>query len=568
MISIVYSFKLCPDKELGGNFMIKRFCKILIIVFSAILMLCSVCSADLLTVLPKMSAEEIDNCSGLYVRFKDANKLIKDLYPSEFIRAVKLMPSSPELDSLLKKVNVVKALAESNLKEFAFMIVMDTEKAIMHDCGMILSVPGSKKMLDDIALSDDITLFDIVLAIGGTPLLEAIKDVDDTIQDFEFKRDSDGIYSNKNDYVFIEGDKIILFDTKETILSVADAIRSEVDAAAADYEFQNVFFVHIPQKIANTDEDIKAEIRVSYEKSTWNIKTISNAFRLISKSRSLEKEALESAKKALRDIPLVGKGEPFFISGGSTFINDADYIEERLMDIGDMILTLNWAMFLQLVQQYGISKNDIGNILSGTVVMVLGLDCEFLEIPFPLGGYLAFTGKDNASAKIIKAMSESVALKEILTETQVDGWDNVYAITIDPMIPSILIAQSEETLLIGVMNSEDLKIKLDAEKIGIFNEKAVSLIILSYERIWKALREAYGALSDLMTAGIFGELSDVEKNAVEFTQSLLNTSFPMSEIRLLISSQEEIDLNLKMNPSTGDFWKEFFIWLSRLKVWQ
>ena len=557
---------LCPDKELGGNFMIKRLYKILILVFSAVFILCSVCFADLLTVLPKIAEEEMDKYSGLSIRFKDTSKLIEDLYPTELFKAAELMSNHLELDSLVKAGNVVKALSESNLREFAFMIIMDNEKSKTLNCGVILSVPDSQKMLDEINSSEECTLFDLVLAIGGNQLLEAIKAVDDPLQDIDFKRDSDGVYSHKDDYVFIEGDKIVIFDTKETTLSVAGAIRSEINARAADYESQNVFLVNIPLQITNSNEGIKAEIRISYENSTWKIKTISNAFRLISKSRGLEKETLENAQKALSNIPMVGKGEPFFIGGINTFINDADNIEERLMDIGDMILTLNWAMFLQAAQQYGISRNDIGNILSGTAVVVLGLDCEFFEIPIPLGGYLAFTGKNNASARIIKAISESAAHREIMTETIVDGWDSVYAITIDPMVPNVLVAQSGETLLIGVMNSEDLRTKLDTEKMGIFNEKAVDIIILSYERIWKAVRKAYVLLNEMLTSEILGDLSDIEKEAVKFIQRLLNTDFPMNEIKLLIMSQEEIDLNIIMNPAPeGDFWKEFFLWLSKLR---
>jgi hypothetical protein len=554
-------FHICPDKIEEEDFMKKGFFKYLILIISAILIFCNVCFADIFSIFPKIKAREVDSYLRFSISLKDASKLIEDLYPSGFFEALGPMSSDLGLDSLVKVNDVLKALSKSNIREFSYMIVTNDEKLESFDGGMVLSVPDGKMILDDAVASGELTLFDLMLSVGGWPLIDAMKTFDDSLEDYKYERDSDGVFCYMDNYVCIEGDTIIVFATREETLSVAKAVRSD-ETVAADFESPNVFLMHIPKRIAKTPEDIKAEISVSYENLTWKIKTISNIFGLISGISDINRETLEKAQNVFEAIPMVGKGEPFFISGGSTLIEDANSIEERLMNIGDMILTLNWAALLQIAQQYGISKKDVGNLFAGSAAVVFGLDTKLFEIQLPLGGYIAFTGKNGAANKIISAITGSMAESRTMIESKVDGWDNVYSVSIDPMLPRALIAQEGETLLFGVMNSEDLKTRFDIKESGFTNQKMISWLILSSEKIWKSARKACAPLSIMLFSGFFGSITDSEKEVIQYTQQLLNTDFPINVLYLWALSLEEVDINIVLNPSPkGDFWKVFFKWL-------
>jgi len=230
-----------------------------------------------------------------------------------------------------------------------------------------------------------------------------------------------------------------------------------------------------------------------------------------------------------------------------------------------MKLTLHWARLIHVAEQYGITKKDLGNLLAGSVTAILGLDAKLFEIPLPLGGYFAFTGKDEAAANIANSLYGTLVMMKIATETKVDGWDKVYSMTPDPSVPGFLIAQKGETLLVGIMNPEDLKIKLNAKEIGITEEKILSWVVLNTEKIWKALRKTYVPLSAMVMTGIFGKISDSEKEAIQFTQHLLKADFPVNALNLWSLSPEELDINIIVNPSpSGDFWKVFFEWLVKV----
>jgi hypothetical protein len=130
------------------------------------------------------------------------------------------------------------------------------------------------------------------------------------------------------------------------------------------------------------------------------------------------------------------------------------------------------------------------------------------------------------------------------------------------MIPKALIAQEGETLLFGVMNSEDLKIKLDIKESDFTNQKIISWLIISSEKIWKSARKAYAPLSIMLSSGFFGSISDSEREVIQYTQQLLKTDLPINEFYLWVLSLEEVEINILMNPSPeGDFWKVFFEWL-------
>ena len=546
----------------------KKVLKGLILTFLAILMSCGVCFADLLSVLHGLPTGNADKnpCSRITVRLTDASKLIEDLYPIKLIEAMEPLSSGFGFDDFIKPVNVAKALSKSNIREVAALFVIDKNYAL-YDGGVIVSVPEGKKILDEADESGKLTLFELLSSLGK-PVLEAMKaaDILKDDQNIEFKRDSDGIFFYDDNYVFIEGDKIISFKTKEGILSVVKAIKSGVETKVTDLKFQNILLVHTSKEMTKTLEDMKLEVGISYDNSTWKIKTITNAFRLMSKIHNIEGKALEKAQKVLETLPMVGKGEPFFISGGNTFlVNGLESIEEQLMATGDMTLTLNWATFLQLASQYGISKYDLGNLLAGSVTAVLGLDTKFYTIPLPLGGYFALTGKDKAAENITVAANAALAEMKVTTEAKVDGWDKVYTLATDPSMPGLLIAQKGETFLVGVMDPEDLRSELNAKEIGITEEKMLSWCVLNTEKIWKAVRSAYVPLSAMAMSGMFGKISDNEKEIVKFTQHLIRTDFPVNTLNFWLLSPEELDINILMNPSpAGDFWKVFFEWLVKV----
>ena len=531
----------------------KRFFSGLILALLVVLMSCGACFADLLSALPEPAGE--NPYSKIAVRFTDASKLIEGLYPSNFIEAIAPLAARSEIEDFIKFSNVIKALSESNLREFASLLVLD-EDLDFYNGGVIMSVPGGRKRLDDAAASGKLTLFDLVSSLGE-PVLEAWKAVDDSFEDFEFERSSDGVFFYKNNYVYIQGDKIIVFATKESTLSAAEAVNSVETAARLNHP--NVLLVSVPKEMAETTEDIKAEIGFAYEDSTCRIKILSNVFRLMPGGINVSGEELENALRVIETVPMVGKGDPFFTSGGNTFLEGLDEIEERLMEAGDMEITLGWAAFLQAVQQIGISKENLGNLLAGSMAMVFGLDSEFLGIPLPLGGYLAITGKEGAAANVIGVVSEVLAQTGIATESKVDGWDKVYSVTFDPGMPKAVIAQRGESILAGIMNPEDLKTDLDINQVGVPSEKMLGWLVLDTEKIWKAARNAYTPISAMIMSGMFGSVSDEEREAVRFAGELLKTEFPQKTFKSWMASAEELDLHILMNPShKGDFWKTLF----------
>ena|GEM_PF-5424865 len=539
-----------------------KFYKAIIYVFLTVFISCGVCFADLLTVLPKIETNETGSYSRFTVRITDASKLIEDLYPTRFFEALEPLYSNLEFNPLIKIGNVVKALSKSNLREFALLVVTDDKNSEIHDGGMIISLQDGNKTLNEAVQSGKLTFFDLVSSVGE-PVLEAMKAVDASFADCEFERDSDGIFFYEDNYVYIEGDKIIAFDTKESILSVVDAIRSGADSGGS--EFPNVAFLRISKEIAQTSEDLKVEIGLSHENSTWKIKTLSNVSILMSNIYNLDEKAIEKAQEALLNTPMVGKGVPFLVIGGNTFLDDVDTIEEWLMNTGDMDLTLQWAMFLQIAKQFGVAKKDVGNMFSGSIALILGLDVKFLGIPAPFGGYVTFTGKDGAAAQFQNAIYKALEKTEMLTELIVDEWNKVLAVSVVPGMPNVLIAQKEETLLIGVMNPEDIKAEIDIEEVGIPNEKMLSWIILNTERIWKGIRASYEPLSEIILSGVFDSASKSEIEALKYARNLINTDFPMNAFSLWAPSIDEIEINISMNPSPeGDFWKVFFEWLAIL----
>ena len=541
-----------------------RFFKAIIYAFLTVFLSCGVCFADLLTILPKIITKETGSYSRFTARFMDASKLIEDLFPSRFFEAIEPLPSYLELDPLTKIGNVLKALSKSNLREFALMIVIDDANSEIHDGGMIISLQDGKKALDEAVKSGKLTLFDLVSSLGE-PVLSAMKAADDSFVDCEFERDSDGIFFYEDNYVYIEGDKIITFDTKESILSVVNAIKSDAETSMADLTFPNVAFMQISKGIAQTSEDLQIEMGLAYENSTWKIKTRSNVSKLMSNIRNLEEKALEKARETRLTIPMVGKGIPFFVFGGNTFLDDVDDIEVWLMNSGDMDLTLNWAMFLQIARQFGIAKKDIGDLLSGSIEIILGLDIKFFGISAPFGGYVTFTGKNGAAAQFQNAIYNALEKEGIVTELEVDEWNKVLAVSVAPSMPNVLVAQKEETLLIGVMNPEDIKAKINIEEIGMPNEKMLTWLILNTERIWKGIRKAYAPISNMVLYGMFGDISESEKKALQFAQNLINTDFPVNALNLWVPSIDELEINISINPSPeGDFWSVFFEWLSKI----
>jgi len=541
----------------------KRFVNGLVIAFLAIFISCGACFANLLSVFPEPTAEEAGSYFRFSFRTENASKLIEDLYPLKFLEAIEPLSKSMELEPLVKMSNIIKALSKSNIREFASFAVIDDDFDL-YNGGMVVSVPGGEKILKKAVESGKLTLFDLISSLGE-PILEALKafDEDNPIEDFVFIRDKDGLFFYENYHVCIEEDKIIIFETKEETLSVAKAMKSGVKTKETD---SNVILVYVPKGIVNTTEDIRAELGISYENSIWRIKAISNVSRVMSNTKILEGERLEKALRVLETIPMIGKGDPFIISGGNTFLDEGlDSIEEQLMSTGDMTLTLNWAMFLQAVNQFGISKKDLGNLLTESATMLFGLDTKIFEIPLPLGGYIAFTGRENAAAKIISAIYNAIAEMQIAEEKKVEGWNKVYAITINPGISKALLAQKGETLLFGLMEPDDLNIKLDLKKVGITNERMLSWLIINTEKIWKSARSAYLPVSAMIMSGLFGNVSDSEKEAVQFFQHLLKTDLPMSSLNIWFSSIEEFEINLIMNPSpVGDFWRVLFEWVAKM----
>jgi hypothetical protein len=262
---------------------------------------------------------------------------------------------------------------------------------------------------------------------------------------------------------------------------------------------------------------------------------------------------------------MVGKGIPFSIIGGNTFIDDVDYIEEWLMNNGDMDLTLNWAMLLQIAKQFGISKKDIGNMFSGSIAVILGLDTEFFGVPLPFGGYIALIGKDGAAERFANAIHKALDDSSIVTELKTEEWNKLLAVSVVPNMPSVIIAQKEEALLLGVMNPEEIEAEINIEEIGIPSEKMLSWIILNTERMWKVIHNAYAPLSVMILSGLLGDISANEKEAILFAQNFTNTDFPMNAFSLWAPSIDELEIIISMNPSPeGDFWRVFFEWLFKI----
>lgn len=543
----------------------KRFLNCLILTFLAVIMFWSVSFANILSVLPPENNAH-DPCTRVSARFADASKLIGDLYPSKFFEAIEPIASSFELEEIVQIANVAKALSESNLREVAVQIVLGEDNEL-HDGGVIMSVPGGKRILDDAVKSGKLTLFDLLSSLGE-PVIEAMNAFGIPFSEYVFERDSDGVFSNSDYYVCIVGDKIVMFNSKEGTLSVAKAVRDAPQGVPFTTKHQTVFLVHASKEIAKTPEDINIEIGISYEDSTWKMKAVTNAFKLMPGRLRipLEGKELERVQKVIETVPMVGKGSPFLISGGNTFIDGLDSIEEQLMTAGDMSLTLNWAILLHMVQQYGISKKDLGDLLAGSAAIVLGLDSKLFEIPLSLGGYFAVTGRDGAAARVISSVSDALAISgEVAAESKIDGWDKVFSVTLDPSMTGFLIAQRGETLLAGIMNPDDLKFELTAEEVGTPEEKMLNWMFLSAERIWTSARSAYVPLSAMAMSGWFGEITDEQKKIIQFTGQLLKTDFPINAFKLWMPAPDELEYHIIMNPSPGvDFWKVFFEWFIRI----
>ncbi|MCL1941723.1 MAG: hypothetical protein FWG09_07255 [Synergistaceae bacterium] len=536
-----------------------------LLIFLAVIMSCGVCFADLLSAIPKDTGQVPS--VRVAVRLTDAGKFIGDLYPSNLLDAIGLISPAFGLNELVAAGDIMKALSKSNLREAAAVFIYDKDGR-NYDGGLILSVPGGVKILDGAVSSGKLTTYDLMRSFGE-PVLEAMKAAGVSLVDHEFKLGGDGVFFGGNDYVCIEGDKIIMFETKEGALSAARAIKkADVPMETAKLKSPNVFLIHVSKEISKTTDDINVEIGVSYDDSAWKIKALNNVFRMTpgGDSISVKAEELEAAVKVLETVPFIGNGTPFFTFGGKTFLDGFEAIEKYLMDAGDMDLTLNWATFLQMAQQCGISKEVLGNLLSGSIVMVLGLDSKLFEISLPFGGYFAATGREGAAEKAIAAISEILAQAGLATESKVDGWDNVYSVNVlAHNIPSSVIARRGETLLAGFMSPDDLRTALDTKELGLTFDKTLSWIALSTEKIWACARSVYGPLSAMLMSGMFGDIPDGEKEIIQFTEQLLQTDIPIKALKLWIPAPGELDMEIIMNPSPhGDFWGILFEWALKI----
>jgi hypothetical protein len=79
------------------------------------------------------------------------------------------------------------------------------------------------------------------------------------------------------------------------------------------------------------------------------------------------------------------------------------------------------------------------------------------------------------------------------------------------------------------------------------------------------MRNAFSPVSVMVLSGILGNISDNEKETLQFIQYLVKTDFPVNALNILAPSIEELDISILMNPSPeGDFWKVFFEWLVKI----
>lgn len=519
--------------------MIKRIFTGTLILFLSIFTFAVEGNADLLSAFPVSNDQP-----SLSMRITDVSKTISGLFPEKLFAALNVMSADLGSDAgeWVKLGTVIHVLKDSNVRDFAFMGALDGSDTV----GCIATIANAEDFFKKAADSGTFSLLDFVSVAGGQKLVDAMVLVcGENSLDVTFKRDSDGIFTHKNDYVMFEGNSVISFLKKQDILAVAEQMKKDEGGMSAQLKTDDIFIINIVDN--SKDEPIRIELGISNSDGVFKCEGISNSFTVYPEFKDKF-----SAKNF--DTPIVGKGNPFYAAGGNSILNGVSDIEDILMLAGDTESTAVWANIIGLAQSFSVTKDDIGNMLSGAMAFVVGVDEKIMDYDVPLGGYFVMTGKGGAAAKIVKAVFDAMAESALITENKIDGWDKVYTITNEFGVPNV-IAQKGESLLVGMIAPETLNhpLSLEGEEV----HQLTGWVSINFERIW----EAAIAIFDIRTAfnSLLGINGDETYQFDAAVTRLLNSPIPLSSIGIWIDSPEKFKLDITTNPSsTPEFWLNLF----------
>ena len=187
-------------------------------------------------------------------------------------------------------------------------------------------------------------------------------------------------------------------------------------------------------------------------------------------------------KKPVEDtnLLLVGGGKLLFAISSPMSFSAADHKTNS----GD---AEEWSKFIKDLEEMNISERDLEDLLNGSFSIAFGSDASILGQPVP-GGYIAFTGREGAAAKILKNLvnSEEFAKAVPMVHLKIEGWDSVFAVDQEEYPASLLFGVMKDTLFMGFVDADALTKtpELPDDITKVFDDPNFGIGVIDTTAIW------------------------------------------------------------------------------------
>jgi len=161
-----------------------------------------------------------------------------------------------------------------------------------------------------------------------------------------------------------------------------------------------------------------------------------------------------------------------------------------------------WDKAIEGLEKINLTAGDLEDLLNGSFSIAFGSDATVMGASVP-GGYLAFTGREGAAARILgKIMGIEELEGAPLVALNVDGWSSVF--TVDPAVSPapIVFGVTNDTLFAGVVNPAALadKPELPAEITGMLGDTLFAVGVIDIIGMWNRLRQEVADPGSLLSS--------------------------------------------------------------------
>jgi hypothetical protein len=213
--------------------------------------------------------------------------------------------------------------------------------------------------------------------------------------------------------------------------------------------------------------------------------------------------------------------------------------------------------FFEELEEFGITEDDVINLLNGSLSIVFGSEVVFMGEDIP-GGYIAITGREGAVSKIFRVLMDSVIKTVPLAPLRIAGWDSAY--TVDPAVfpAPITFGVKQDTFLIGILDPDALaKIpELPSELTKMLDSPLFGVIAIDTLSIWNRMREEVANPNSILF------MEPEMKEGKDFLEEILGADlsvpfikmwYPELEISFLEISVVDVPIEKQLLPQLVKF---------------